>query len=33
MVGVNGYKYPAIRAHLQQNIEQVYKDLDVSYVL
>ena len=32
MVGVNGGKFPAIRAHLEQNIAQVYKDLDVSYV-
>ncbi len=32
MVGVNGRKYPAIRAHFQQNIAQVYKDLDISYV-
>lgn len=32
MVGVNGSKYPAIRAHLEQNIARVYKDLDVSYV-
>lgn len=31
MVGVNGRKYPAIRSHLQQNIAQVYKDLDVSF--
>jgi D-galacturonate reductase len=33
MVGVNGRKYPAIRTHLQKNIAQVYKDIDVSYVL
>ena len=32
MVGVNGSKFPAIRAHLDQNIAQVYKDLDISYV-
>jgi hypothetical protein len=32
MVGVNGNKFTAIRAHLEQNIAQVYKDLDVSYV-
>jgi len=32
MVGVNGNKFPEIRAHLQHNIAQVYKDLDVSYV-
>ncbi|KAI9462504.1 D-galacturonic acid reductase [Lactarius psammicola] len=31
MVGVNGSKYPAIRGHLQKNIAQVYKDLDVSF--
>jgi D-galacturonate reductase len=31
MVGVNGRKYPAIRSHLQQNIAQAYKDLDVSF--
>jgi D-galacturonate reductase len=33
MVGVNGNKFPEIRAHLQHNIAQVYKDLDVSYVV
>jgi D-galacturonate reductase len=32
MVGVNGNKFPEIRAHLEHNIAQVYKDLDVSYV-
>ena len=32
MVGVNGNKFPEIRTHLQHNIAQVYKDLDVSYV-
>jgi hypothetical protein len=32
MVGVNGNKFTAIRAHLDQNIAQVYKDLDISYV-
>jgi hypothetical protein len=32
MVGVNGSKFPEIRAHLQHNIAQIYKDLDVSYV-
>jgi len=32
MVGVNGNKFTAIRAHLEQNIAQVYKDLDISYV-
>jgi hypothetical protein len=31
MVGVNGNKFPEIRAHLEHNIAQVYKDLDVSY--
>lgn len=33
MVGVNGNKFPEIRAHLQHNIAQVYRDLDVSYVV
>ena len=33
MVGVNGNKFPEIRAHLQNNIAEVYKDLDVSYVV
>jgi hypothetical protein len=33
MVGVNGNKFPEIRAHLQHNIAQVYNDLDVSYVI
>ena len=32
MVGVNGGKFPAIRKHLQENIGNVYKDMDVSYV-
>jgi D-galacturonate reductase len=32
MVGVNGGKFSAIRAHLDQNIAQVYKDIDTSYV-
>lgn len=32
MVGVNGSKFPAIRQHLQENIGQVYKDMDTSYV-
>ena len=32
MVGVNGSKFPAIRQHLQDNIAQVYKDMDTSYV-
>jgi len=31
MVGVNGNKFPDIRAHLQHNIAQAYKDLDVSF--
>jgi len=31
MVGVNGNKFTAIRAHLEKNIAQVYKDLDVSF--
>lgn len=30
MVGVSGGKYPAIRKHLQENIANVYKDMDVS---
>jgi D-galacturonate reductase len=33
MVGVNGNKFPEIRAHLGQNIAQVYRDLDISYVV
>lgn len=32
MVGVKGNKFTAIRVHLEQNIAQVYKDLDISYV-
>lgn len=32
MVGVSGGKFPAIRNHLQENIGNVYKDMDVSYV-
>lgn len=32
MVGVSGSKFPAIRNHLQANIANVYKDMDVSYV-
>lgn len=32
MVGVNGSKFPAIRQHLQENIGQVYKDMDTSCV-
>ncbi|TFY80285.1 hypothetical protein EWM64_g3729 [Hericium alpestre] len=31
MVGVNGGKFPAIRQHLQENIANVYKDLDISF--
>ncbi|KAG9314514.1 hypothetical protein JVU11DRAFT_5311 [Chiua virens] len=31
MVGVNGSKFPAIRQHLQQNIANVYKDMDTSF--
>ena len=31
MVGVNGSKFPAIRTHLQENIGNVYKDMDTSY--
>lgn len=33
MVGTNGSKFPAIRQHLQENIANVYKDMDISYVL
>lgn len=33
MVGVSGGKFPAIRKHLQENIGNVYKDMDVSYVV
>lgn len=32
MVGTNGGKFPAIRTHLQENIAQVYKNMDISYV-
>ncbi|KAJ3016051.1 hypothetical protein NUW54_g890 [Trametes sanguinea] len=32
MVGTNGSKFPAIRQHLQENIANVYKDMDISYV-
>ncbi|KAI5122600.1 hypothetical protein M0805_004814 [Coniferiporia weirii] len=32
MVGVSGSKFPAIRQHLQENISQVYKDMDTSFV-
>ncbi|KAL9115000.1 MAG: hypothetical protein Q9227_001244 [Pyrenula ochraceoflavens] len=31
MVGVSGKKFPAIRAHLQKNISQVYNSLDTSF--
>lgn len=31
MVGVSGKKYPAIRTHLQKNIQEVYNNLDVSF--
>lgn len=31
MVGVNGKKYPDIRKHLQDNIANVYKDMDISF--
>lgn len=31
MVGVNGSKFPAIRQHLQENIAEVYKDMDISF--
>ncbi|KAK7064477.1 hypothetical protein R3P38DRAFT_2824770 [Favolaschia claudopus] len=31
MVGVNGGKFPAIRAHLEDNIGKVYKDMDLSF--
>ncbi|KAI1797795.1 D-galacturonic acid reductase [Ganoderma leucocontextum] len=33
MVGVSGGKFPAIRKHLEENIGNIYKDMDVSYVL
>ena len=33
MVGVNGSKFPAIRKHLQENIGNVYKDMDTSSVI
>ncbi|KAH8120139.1 NAD-binding protein [Phellopilus nigrolimitatus] len=32
MVGVNGSKFPAVRQHLQENIGNVYKDMDTSFV-
>ncbi|OBZ79981.1 putative oxidoreductase YdgJ [Grifola frondosa] len=31
MVGVTGSKFPAIRKHLQENIAEVYKDMDISF--
>lgn len=31
MVGVSGKKFPAIRQHLEQNIQQAYNGLDVSF--
>ncbi|KAN0100763.1 hypothetical protein V8E55_000747 [Tylopilus felleus] len=31
MVGVNGSKFPLIRQHLQENIGNVYKDIDTSF--
>ena len=31
MVGVDGSKFPAIRRHLQENIANVYKDMDTTY--
>ncbi|KAL4243584.1 Gfo/Idh/MocA-like oxidoreductase N-terminal domain-containing protein [Abortiporus biennis] len=31
MVGTNGGKFPAIRKHLQENIAEAYKDMDVSF--
>jgi len=31
MVGTNGGKFPAIRQHLQENIAEVYKDLDITF--
>jgi D-galacturonate reductase len=33
MVGVNGKKFPDIRAHLEKNIASVYKNFDVSWVI
>lgn len=32
MVGVNGRRFPDIRTHLAEKIEQVYKDMDVRCV-
>lgn len=31
MVGTNGGKFPAIREHLQENIANVYKEMDISF--
>lgn len=31
MVGTNGTKFPAIREHLRENIQQVYNNLDTSF--
>lgn len=31
MAGTNGSKFPAIRAHLQQAVADVYRDMDVSF--
>lgn len=33
MVGVNGKKFPDIRAHLEKNIAGVYKNIDISWVI
>ena len=33
MVGVNGKKFPDIRAHLEKNIASVYKNFDISWVV
>lgn len=30
MCGVNGKKFPGIRQHMKRNIEQVYKDMDIT---
>jgi len=32
MAGTNGTKFPAIRAHLKEKIEKVYKDMDTSFI-
>jgi hypothetical protein len=31
MAGTSGGKYPAIRAHLQKNIGDVYREMDTSF--